>query len=425
MPNKEGSMRPIQSEVRKLTVEEIPAFINLDTMAYPGMNVHSEEDKKRIAGRLEEQFKDPTITYYGVFRNGEMVGGMRLHDFIMQVYENQMPTGGVGSVAVDLMHKKEKVARDMLIYYLDHYYNRGFPMAALYPFRPDFYRKMGFGYGTKMSRYEINPINFPAGKKEHIRHLSEEDRQAVYDCYQRVMVKTHGLMAKSPNDMNRLFRPPQYKKVGVEINGRLEGYMVYRFQSKKPDNFIHNDMEIIEIAYENRTAFLELMAFLHSQADQINDVIYDSQCEDFHHLFFDPRNPSDNLYHEVYHECNVQGVGIMYRIIHTRNWFKLLPNHNFNGQTVKVKFNITDTFLPQNNGSLIVHFVDGKAVLDQPDFDVEVSLDISDFSSLAMGCVQFESLLLFGRAEISDEQYLSQIQKLFLTDKKPICTTAF
>ena len=425
MPIKEGSMRPIQSEVRKLTVQEIPAFINLDAMAYPGMGIHTDEEKQRIAGRIEGQFKDPTIVYYGVFRNDDMVGGMRLHDFIMQVYENQMPTGGVGSVAVDLVHKKEKVARDMLIYYLDHYYERGFPMAALYPFRPDFYRKMGFGYGTKMSRYELNPANFPAGNKEHVRHLSENDRQAVYDCYQRVMGKTHGLMAKSTNDMNRLFRPPQYKKVGVEINGRLEGYMVYRFQSKKPDNFIHNDMEIIEIAYENRTAFLELMAFLHSQADQIHDVIYDSQDEDFHHLFFDPRNPSENMYHEVFHECNVQGVGIMYRIINTRNWFKMLPDHNFNGQNVKVKFNITDTFLPQNNGSVIVHFVNGKAVSDQSEFDVEVSMNISEFSSLAMGCVQFESLYLFGRAQISDEEYLPQVQKLFLTDKKPICTTAF
>ena len=418
-------MRPIQSEIRKLSLEEIPAFVNLDTMAYPGMRVYSDEEKKRIVSRVEEQFRDPTIIYYGAFREGKMLGSMRFHDFIMQVFENQMPTGGIGSVAVDLVHKKEKIARDMLVYYLDHYYDRGFPMAALYPFRPDFYRKMGFGYGTKMSRYELNPINFPAGNKEHVRHLSVDDRQAVYDCYQRVMSKTHGLMSKSKNDLDRLFNPPQYKKVGVEINGRIEAYLVYRFQSKKPDNFIHNDMEIIEIAYENRTAFLELMAFLHSQADQIHDVIYDSQDEDFHFIFFDARNPSENLFHEVFHECNTQGVGIMYRIINNQKWFQMLPDHNFNGQTVKVKFTITDTFLPGNNGSLIVHFVNGKAVLNQDTFDVEVKMDISDFSSLAMGCVQFENLLLFGRAQISDEQYLPQVQKLFLTDKKPICTTAF
>ncbi|MBI9050583.1 MAG: GNAT family N-acetyltransferase [Anaerolineaceae bacterium] len=418
-------MRPIQSEIRKLTIDEFPAFVNMDTEAYPGMKINTEEEKKKIVSRLEEQNKDNTINFYGAFRDGQLMGIMRMHDFVMQVYETQMPTGGIGSVAVDIVRKKEKVARDLLVFYLDHYYEIGAPMAALFPFRPDFYRKMGFGYGTKMSRYELNPAQFPTGNKAHVRHLTADDRKALFECYQRVARKTHGLIEKGKNDLDRLFIPPTHRLIGVDLDGQIQGYIVYRFQSKKPDNVIHNDMEIIEIIYENKTAFLELMAFLHSQADQIHDIIFDSQEEDFHHLFFDPRNPTENLFHEVYHESNTQGVGVMYRILNTRRWFAMLRDHNFNQQNIQVKFNITDTFLPQNNGSVIAHFRDGLASVAEDNYDVEVSMDVSDFSSLAMGCVQFESLLLFGRATISDDAYLSQVQKLFLTHKKPICTTAF
>ncbi len=418
-------MRPIQSEIRPLSDEEFLPLVNLSAEAYPAMKLNTEEEKRLAAARLQDQATDPIITYFGVYRNQKLVGGMRLHDFSMQCYETRMRIGGAGMLAVDLLHKKEKIARDMLIFYLDHYHALGYPMAILYPFRPDFYRKMGFDYGTKMNRYEINPTSFPNGPKEHLRRLQRSDGEALLQCYQRMMDKTHGMIQKGKSDLNRLFNPPANHLVGVEMDGVLQGYLVYKFSSKRPDNFVHNDMEVIELVYENRQALHELLSFLHSQADQIHDVILTTQDEDLHHLFADPRNPSENLFHSVSHETNTQGVGIMYRVIHTAKWFECLTSHNFNGQNLRVNFNITDTFLPQNNGCTIVHFQNGLAKLADNGFDVEVKLDVSDFSSWVMGCVQFNSLNLYGRAEISDERHLDAVNRLFLTAQKPICMTEF
>jgi predicted acetyltransferase len=418
-------MRPIQSEIRSLNEQDFPAMVNLESEAYPGIKITTEEEKRKLAEKLLEQAKDPSLHFYGAYRENLLVGVMRLHDFSMQCYEAQISTGGVGSIAVDFLHKKEKIARDLILYYMDHYAHLGASMAVLYPFRPDFYRQMGFGYGTKMNRYEIKPQYFPAGKKEHVRRLEKADRELLLACYQRVMPKTHGLIAKGKADLDRLFNPPANHLLGVQIGDEVQGYLMYRFASKRPDNFIHNDMHVYELVYENPAALHELLAFLHSQADQIHDIVLYSQDEDLHHLFSDPRNPSENLFHSISHETNTQGVGLMYRLLDTRKWFELMAGHNFNGQTLTVKFNVQDDLLPHNNSSLLVQFDHGRALLGQEIYDVEVSMDVSDLSSLVMGCVQFRSLLNYGRATISNERFTDAVNRLFIPTRKPICTTEF
>ncbi len=106
--------------------------------------------------------------------------------------------------------------------------------------------------------------------------------------------------------------------------------------------------------------------------------------------------------------------------------FARLREHNFGGQTCPVKITIADSFFPANAGSLVVQFSDGKASLgEEAAHDVEVRLDMAEFSSLLLGIVSFRSLYLYGLAELSDPTYLETINRLFLTPTKPICLTAF
>jgi len=53
------------------------------------------------------------VHFYGYYNDkNELVGGMRIHDY--QMYFNnrkKLRAGGIGLVAVDLLHKKEKIAK--------------------------------------------------------------------------------------------------------------------------------------------------------------------------------------------------------------------------------------------------------------------------------------------------------------------------
>lgn len=414
------------SEIRILSAQDFDALSHIATTAYPGFKIVTPEDRERFRDRmLQLHQEDPTANFHGLFRQGRLLGTMCLYDFAMHFLGTSVPTGGVGQIAVDLTHKKEHVAKEMMLFFLREYRRRGAPLVTLYPFRPDFYVKMGVGYGSKISQYRIKPAALPQGpSKASVRYLGPDDKQAIVDCYQRVATRTHGMMHKTDREMRSLFARPQNQIVGVETDGRLSGYLVYTFE--QGHHFITNDLHIQEWIYETPQALADLLTFLHSQADQIRDVIIDTQDEDFHHLPADPRNGSDRLIPSVYHETNSQGVGLMIRVVDVPGIFQQLAERDFGGQSCTLNLVIQDSFLSENQGATLLQFDRGRVRLGvQASPDVELNLSIGDFSSLLFGTVQLTSLIRYGRATLSDERYVSVLSRIFAVEQKPVCLTHF
>ena len=414
------------SEIRILSANDFDAFARIFADAYPGLKIISSEERQSFKQRvLKLHEEEPAVHFHGLFREGQLLGIMGLYDFSMNFLQARVPVGGIGQVAVALPHKKEHVAKEMMLYFLRYYRQRGVPLVALYPFRPDFYRQMGFGYGTKMNQYRLKPVALPRGpSKTHTRYLTDGDRQTLADCYHRVASQTHGMMDKSEREVRRLFENPQHRLVGYEKDGKIQAYVVFTWEHG--DNFITNDMHVKEFVYETREALSELLTFLHTQADQVRHVYITTQDEDFHHLLLDPRNDSGRLIPDVYHETNTQGVGLMYRVIDVRGMFDRLAERNFGGQSCTLKLKVDDRFLPENDGSTLLRFDVGRLQrLDAGPHDVEARLDIAQFSSLLAGTASFRNLHGYGLADISDDAHLETVNRLFAVDQKPVCTTSF
>lgn len=117
------------SEIRVLSADDFDAFARITVNAYPGMVTSSEEKVKERM--LEVHREEPTVTFYGLFREGRLLGGMRLYDFKMNFLQARVAAGGVGGIAVDLLHKKEHVAKEMMSFFLRHYRERGISIATL------------------------------------------------------------------------------------------------------------------------------------------------------------------------------------------------------------------------------------------------------------------------------------------------------
>jgi predicted acetyltransferase len=425
----------VMSEIRMLSPEDFDALALIFAEAYPGLKIVSGEDRQRSGERLLKfHQEDPAANFHGLFRNRQLLGVMCLYDFTMNLRDARIPVGGVGQVAVDLPHKKEHVAKEMMAYALRYFRERGDPLVALYPFRPDFYRNMGFGYGTKMNQYRIRPSAFRKGpSKTHVRYLTEEDKQALADCYNRFADRTHGMMRKTERELRRIFGNPEHRLVGYERDGQVHGYLVFTWEHG--DTFILNDMQVKEFIYESPDALSELMTFLHTQADQIRHVFINTQDEYFHHLLLDPRNGTDRLIPDVNHETNAQGLGLMYRVVDVPRIFDLLSERGFGTsatgtQTCTLKLTIGDNFLPENAGSILLHSERGHVQrlddgVHSTAYDAEVRLDIADFSSLLAGTVDFRSLYRYGLADVSDGSYVEIINRLFAVEQKPMCTTGF
>jgi predicted acetyltransferase len=232
------------------------------------------------------------------------------------------------------------------------------------------------------------------------------------------------MIEKSDYELKRLMENSKHRVLGYEEDGRIMGYLVFVFD--KGEGVLLNDIHVREFVYESREALSELLTFLRVQADQIRHVIFDTQDEFFHHLLLDPRNGSPTLIPSVYHESNVQGVGIMYRVIDIPRIFSLLKERDFGGQTCRLKLTVEDSFLPENAGSTLVCFESGHLRLpDDGPHDVEVRMDVAEFSSLLVGTVNFRSLYRYGLADISEPGYVGVVDQIFAVKDKPICTTPF
>lgn len=116
----------------------------------------------------------------------------------------------------------------------------------------------------------------------------------------------------------------------------------------------------------------------------------------------------------------------MYRVVDTPAVFDLLRERDFGGQTCKLKLTVEDSFLPENAGSTLLWFEDGHLrVVDDGLHDVEVRLDIAEFSSMLVGAVNFRKLYSYGLADLTDPEYVGPVDKIFAVGTKPVCTTQF
>ncbi len=429
------------TEIRQLNEADFEAFSTVMLNAYPSWQVPPAE-RQQMPERWLAQANDPTVGFYGAFRDGTLLGGMKLYDFSMtfgsaatgsETAQVQIPAYGVGMVGVDLLHKKEHVAREMIAFFLHHTRSRGAPLAMLYPFRPDFYKRMGFGYGTKMNEYRVSPASLPPGAtREHLAYLTADDADALLDYYNRYQARTHGMIQRSSLDISRKLANGQSIFVGYRRDGQLRGYLQFTFNSFDKRNFLAYDLDVVECLYDSPDVLAELLEFLRTQADQVRHIVFHTQDEDFHHLLLDPRDDSDHMFAHVTHQSNAQGIGLMYRVVDTARFFHLLStdgSHSFGDQTLRLTIALNDSFLPENAGETTLHFEHGRVnVIEQsapPDANVRITLDVAEFSSLLMGVVSFQNLYAYGLAEISDATYVKQITHLFRTDTKPICMTAF
>jgi len=413
------------SEVRPVKDDEFDEYSRMILDAYPAMFSDVTEERRQgwVDRMRRTNQEEGPVKYYGCYRSGNLVGGVRLHDFQMNVHGARVFTGGIGNVFVGLTRKKEHVSKDMMMWSHRYYLERGASLAVLYPFRPDFYRRMGYGYGRKMNKYRFRPADLPPGNKDHVDWVKQEDASLLLECYNRYAHGTHGMIEKHLPYFERLLK--RSKVVMYKRGKEVEGFLAFGFKKLEPDHMLLQDIEVQSLIYLNREALSGLLAFLRAQMDQVERVVLCTQDDDFHFLMDDPRNGEPHIFYTS-QETNVQGLGIMYRVLDTRRLLGELKNHSFGGVDLRLRLNVVDTFLPANHGSIVVHITGGKPkVVDGEGFDVELTLSVEWLSSLIMGVVELRKLWTYGLAEVSDTSYIDTLDKAFRTNVKPVTIEEF
>jgi predicted acetyltransferase len=416
----------MKSEISLLQKDDLEQFAQVIVHAYPMPYQNSIDD---CIHWIRDSLKNDaaSIKYYKAVKNGTIVGGMRFFDFQMNMRNVMIAAAGMGLVAVNPLYRKEHVAKDMLHFFIEENDRIGYPMLVLYPFQIGFYKKMGFGYGTKQRMYKLLPTSFPEGPRGQLLFLNGQDAASVSACYEKHVANTHGTTRQSQVNFEKMLKNFHLKAVGVKSNGRLEGFIIFSYKRVKPDLVYENDMHVHWLVYNNREALTALFGYIHAQKDQIKRVYLNTQDEYFFSLLEDPTNGESDAFNSEKLECYTTALGMMYRVINIPGLFRAYKAQRFGAESLTMKMTIRDSFFQRNNTSTTIRFDAGYAeVLDDlKKYDVEIAMDVSDFSSLFVGAVPFEKLLQFGLAEISDPAYADVVSRTLNYPKKPMCYVYF
>ncbi len=414
-------------EIRPLTQkEELAAYARIAFDAYPGFGMEDAAHLEAYLVKIAE--KAGSVRPFGAFRHGNLTGGMLVYDYSMNYRGAFLPVGGVGLVAVDLLHKKEHVCKDLITSFILESRDRGRLLTLLYPFRPDFYYKLGYGYGSPIYEYRVRTENFTQGStKEGLEHASPEDREAMARCYNQVAGMTHGMIKRSGSDMGRLLAKKGHHAVAVREKGDVTGYVIYKFVSVHKNNFVANDLVIVERMETTPQSSERLNTFLGGQRDQCAYVTYRTFDAEEYHLLADPRDPSGDLVPEVYHSSHRGAVGLMYRIGDIEGFFREadFPAPQ-DWETLALE--VTDTLLEKEplTGCLVqkegqLHFLPRKDVKGIP----MVRIGIQVLSSLVMGALSPGKALKDFLASADSKEAENGLLRLCGAIEKPRCWTSF
>lgn len=252
-------------EVRKVNESELAALAQIGLDAYPGVSRTLEQ----ALDGLQQSLGSAERHTMGLFEDDILLGGYSHRDFTMTVLDQPVTVGGIGGVAVHMMHKKQRVAYTMLQHFMHHCREHNQPLALLYAFRPDFYRRMGFAYGTPVNQYKIAPAGIVQSKQvAHLRFATPDDSAALLACYNRYTAATNGMIQRNVEHFKGWWSDSALRCVLYAEGESVRGYLRYRFRPAEPYNVLHNNLHVDELIYETPAALSELMTFVGRQADQ-------------------------------------------------------------------------------------------------------------------------------------------------------------
>jgi len=417
--------------IRLLQKQDLEAAANIAAFAYPGMNIQTAEKKTEFVGRLtKEQEEQNGIHYFGYFNEEEELLGMyRLNDFECNLNGKFQRVFGIGMVAVHLLHKKEKIAFELLSHFHEYANQENVILVSLYPFNPSFYRKMGYGYGPMKYEFKIKPnALITNGEKGLVKFLSPKDEEAIVSLYNHYAQKNHGMIKRTWTERQRI-KNATTNYVGVVENGQLLGALAFTLEPVKDSHYLHQHMIVHEWIWTDPTGYKQLAAWLHSQQDQVDRIIFRTNDKSFLQALTSPLNDSNHLIPSAYHEVATSGTGLMYRITDVIDFIHEMNSHQLRkpNEYTRIVLEIEDTFLQTQNGLYEVIYNDDfwtATKLSNSTEEANIQIGIHDLSSWWMGCVSIETLYNYGTVTINNVN-IKMLDEWFKPLRSPICFTSF
>jgi predicted acetyltransferase len=176
-----GAGEPPALHIRPARRTDVEALVELSLRAYRVSSAEARREFYTDHPRFE--LKDVRVGEL----EGELVASLVLYPFQAYVRGERLAVTGIGSVAVSPEHRRRGVADALLRSALHEMCERGDAWSLLYPFRGDFYRRLGWGLVETPTLLSAPPSSLPASDEaRRVRRARGADRPLVQALYERV-----------------------------------------------------------------------------------------------------------------------------------------------------------------------------------------------------------------------------------------------
>lgn len=421
--------------VRELTPQIIDEYVTIYLNAYPANKDLSDEGIAGYKKKYTDSMKDDkNINFCGLFEDDKLIALMKVIDFSMNAFGKMCPATGLMSLAVHPMHKKKGAGLDMVRFFERYTCKTGAIVAMLLPFRMDFYRNMGYGYGSKLDEYRIPTSSLPKWDGPHrIRFLGPEDTENMLACQKAFAGLYHGMVVKFEDEIKAMYADTRSKRIGYFDGDELKGYAVYDLVSESPVNYTLNSIDVKELVYLDRDSLRAMLGFFREQADLAQTVTLRTGEEDFYHILPSAQDISGNYIDFGFLQTNVGAVGTMYKIVDPARFVEATAHRRFSPADLTAAFDYYDELAHEEKTFVVSFRPDGEGKGSRwaavgaadSDADVRIKCALADMSSLFMGSCRFSSMVRLGAFTLSDDSFCDVLDSLFYCRQKPWTNTDY
>lgn len=362
---------------------------------------------------------DEIIHRIAAVEDGRLVGSAAGYRFTMTVPGGAAPVCGLTMVGVLPTHRRRGILTAMMRRHFEEAHEQGLSVSTLWASEGQIYGRFGYGVASVCCALSIERDRAQFRKalpQPGTFRLVDEDgaRETFPGVWDRVRTETPGMLARSIpwwevrriGDYEKGGSPLQ--RVVLEIDGRPEGYALYRFTSKvTPPGLIQANIAVTEAIATSPRATWQLWRYL-LDMDLVSRVeaMMLPPTHPIFHLVQEPRRLHMALEDALWVRLVDADVALQKR------WW---PAHE------SVTFALHDAFCPWNSG--VYRIADGRVTRAHASPDLK--LDASALGSLYLGGITARQLADAGDVDELTPGAIERADTLFRSSRTPWCPEVF
>lgn len=388
--------------IRPGVAADIDAVTALWCEAFPGKRTADERARMLEAGGRYGGLETVLVARDA---SGQLLGACKIYRLTQHIAGVAMPMMGLAAVAVAPAARRQGLGGRICVRAIEAARERGDVISVLYPFRPDYYERLGWGLVGELHEYRFRTDALPAyDEARHVRGARhEQDGDAIAACYARVAARSNGPIERDDRVWAyRLageqlgVRPiapagSRHRIVVHERDGVVGGYALLRWRSA--GRAAPAEVRVRELVAETEEVYRAILGYLARQAGRWPIARHTARIEErFGDRLFDPRPPEGGRSRSLYFPTARIIRGPMLRLLDVpralaaRRYFQARRDAAPRAATIEVR--VDDPQVPQNRGPWHVR-IDGDEVsvspATGPDADARIHTDAPTLARIFAG----------------------------------------